>query len=259
MTDIWQHRLSEYLDGELAPAEREALEQHLSTCANCTAILGQLRLVIDRARSLEDRVPSRDLWPGVAARIGDRAAASPSAATERRLSSREHRAPVVHSIGRERPATAHALERRRLSRSIPQLAAAVIGLLLVGGGAVWLAHRAPGSAAPTRSTAELRAPGTSLEPVPAATTGAMEVPAGAYDAAVAELERALAEGRSRLAPSTVRALEQNLRIIDQAIGDARRALASDPANAYVSNHLADTMRRKVELLRRANLLASTRT
>ncbi len=33
MNDQWTDRLSEYLDGELADAERVALEAHLASCA----------------------------------------------------------------------------------------------------------------------------------------------------------------------------------------------------------------------------------
>ena len=77
-----------------------------------------------------------------------------------------------------------------------------------------------------------------------------------YDAAVADLERVLAEGRGRLDTATVRVLEQNLRVIDQAIEQARRAVAADSANAYLNSHLAETMRRKLELLRQAASLVS---
>jgi hypothetical protein len=54
-------------------------------------------------------------------------------------------------------------------------------------------------------------------------------------------------------------LEQNLRLIDGAIGECRRALAADPVSAYLNAHLAETMRQKLELLRRAARLAAART
>jgi hypothetical protein len=54
----------------------------------------------------------------------------------------------------------------------------------------------------------------------------------------------------------VRVVRQSLAVIDKAIDQARRALAADPGNAYLNLHLASTMRRKVELLRRANELAA---
>jgi hypothetical protein len=77
-----------------------------------------------------------------------------------------------------------------------------------------------------------------------------------YDAAVADLERVLAAGRSTLDTSTVRVLEQNLALIDQAIRDAERALAADPGNAYLNAHLARTMRQKIDLLRQAARLTA---
>ena len=80
-----------------------------------------------------------------------------------------------------------------------------------------------------------------------------------YAAAVADLERVLAQGRSRLDTATVRVIEKNLGIIDRAIRDAQSALAADPANSYLNLHLAQEMRRKLELLRQAAVLAGART
>ena len=80
-----------------------------------------------------------------------------------------------------------------------------------------------------------------------------------YAAAVASLERVLAQGRGRLDTATVRVIEKNLGIIDRAIRDAQSALAADPANSYLNLHLAQEMRRKLELLRQAAALAGART
>jgi len=77
-----------------------------------------------------------------------------------------------------------------------------------------------------------------------------------YDAAVADLERALAKGRDRLDKATIAIVEENLSIIDQAISQARVALAADPANSYLSSHLVETRRKKLDLLRRAAALTA---
>jgi Tfp pilus assembly protein PilF len=77
-----------------------------------------------------------------------------------------------------------------------------------------------------------------------------------YDAAVADLEKALKADRDRLDASTIAIVEHNLQIIDQAIDQARRALEADPANGYLSGHLAEARRRKLDLLRRAAALTS---
>ncbi len=75
-----------------------------------------------------------------------------------------------------------------------------------------------------------------------------------YDAAVVDLERVLREQRDGLDPRTVVVLERNLRIIDDAIREAREALATDPANALLNAHLAGARQRKLDLLRRAALI-----
>jgi hypothetical protein len=78
-----------------------------------------------------------------------------------------------------------------------------------------------------------------------------------YDAAVADLEKALKNGRGRLDKATIDIVGHNLQIIDQAIAQARDALAADPANGYLSGHLVEARRRKLDLLRRAAALAET--
>jgi anti-sigma factor RsiW len=84
MSDRWTERLSEYLDGELPVADQAALEVHLETCSDCSAVLADLRRVVARARSMDVEAPRRDLWPAIATRIG----ATPIRATrvERRWS-----------------------------------------------------------------------------------------------------------------------------------------------------------------------------
>ena len=52
----------------------------------------------------------------------------------------------------------------------------------------------------------------------------------------------------------MRVVEEKLRLIDQAIADAEKALSADPANAYLTGHLTQTRLRKLDLLRRAAAL-----
>jgi anti-sigma factor RsiW len=226
MSDEWTNRLSEYLDDELPPDERAALDAHLARCAECAATLADLRRVVTRARALESAGPATDLWPGIARRIGAGAGSA-------------------RPVGRGR--------FHRISFSLPQLLAAGIALMVLSGGSVWLLRPVATAGAPV---AMAPAPST----LPAAGTGTavswQRRAAPGYDAAVADLERILEDGRGRLDTATVRVLEQNLKVIDQAIEQARRAVAADSANAYLNSHLADTMRRKLDLLRQAASLVS---
>jgi anti-sigma factor RsiW len=223
MTDQWTDRLSQYLDGELPAAEGRALEQHLAGCETCRRTLEELRAVVARAGSLEDRVPAQDLWSGIADRIG---------------------------AGRVERKAAGRWRALRLTLTVPQLAAAAVALMALSAGSVWLT-RSPGPA--RRPAVGLPAPGAVSVVAPAAMVE------GAYESAVRDLEKEVQQGRGRLDTTTVRVLEQNLRIIDAAILECRRALAADPASQYLNDHLAETMQRKLDLLRRAARLAAART
>ncbi len=209
--------LSDLLDDALPMDERARLQAHLADCADCASLLEELRRVVSRAQGLEDRPPRHDLWPGVAAAIG----ASPP--------------------GRRRVA---------LSLSLPQLLAAGIALMLISGGGVALALRTRAPA-----TADGRGMNGAPPPAPGIVSVSTQRTDRGYDAAVRELAGELEAGRGRLDSTTVRVVEQKLRLIDRAIAEAERALAADPANAYLHGHLAQTRLRKLDLLRRAALLA----
>ena len=263
MQDAWMNRLSEYLDEGLDREEREAFEEHLGVCPECTSTLAELRQVRARARDLKDAPPPANLWARIEAGI-------------------LARRTVFFPEGGIAPegAAAGFGQGRRFSFSVPQLIAAGLAVALVSGGAVFGLLKTSRPAAPVGSMARAResgvinrpsAPGTApagerevaplvrAEPAsigPSATNGSSESP---HEEAIAELRKVLARERDRLDPATIRTLESNLAIIDLAIDQAKRALAADPANTYVKEHLADTMRRKVELLQRATMLASAST
>src|SRR4029453_6938372 len=57
MHDKWTDQLSDYLDGELTPDERAAVESHLRGCAACTEVLNDLKRVVARAQAIEPRPP----------------------------------------------------------------------------------------------------------------------------------------------------------------------------------------------------------
>jgi hypothetical protein len=218
MNDQWTNRLSEYLDGELDRVERGALEAHLATCGHCFATLAELRQVVARTKTLEDRAPATDLWPDIHARL------------------------IEGSETRR-----HAPGLRRFSFSVPQLLAASIALALISAGGAWLALRSNVTPNPT-PVAQV------VSPAPRAVNAARWKVQS--DMAITELQDALTANEGKLDTATVRIVRENLAVIDRAIGQAQHALRRDPRNTYLNLHLANTMRQKIELLRRANALAS---
>jgi anti-sigma factor RsiW len=46
-------QLSEYLDGELPPAERRTFEKHLNDCVCCTSLASHMRRAIALCRAVE--------------------------------------------------------------------------------------------------------------------------------------------------------------------------------------------------------------
>lgn len=236
MHEQWTDQLSDYLDDELQESERAAVEAHLKDCAACTAVLNDLQRVVARAQAAANlaRPPQTDLWKGVAGRID-------------RIS---------------RP--------RRVSFTIAQLAAAAVILIAVSAGVSWRLHssitgrpeglhydgtsananRPAGAAADSSSgsSADLQ-----VRPDEVSVIG-VSLADDQYDAAVADLEKALKLGRGKLDTATIAIVEQNLQTIDQAIAQAREALSADPANSYLTGHLVEARRRKLDLLRRATAL-----
>jgi hypothetical protein len=227
----WTDKLSDYLDGELSDQEQRAVAAHVAGCEECSRTLHDLRAVIERGRTLAPAEPTTDLWKAVSDRI---------------------------AVESERPIATFGT-RRRFSFTWPELIAASVLLVLVSGWAALRMNRP----APTGSSADLQVRQPDLQ---VRQPGDADLQAGPdlvpanfddteYDEAVADLQRALQSGRGQLDPATVKIVEQNLAIIDQAVDEARRALAQDPANGDLSGYLQETKRRKLDLLRHAAALA----
>ena len=175
-----------------------------------------------------DELPSRDLWPGVSARLGS--TQSPASTTQ------------------VTPLTAS-----RVSFTLPQLAMAATLLIAVASGLTWMVARPP--VAPDRGQPAIQAYGVTDDQAEGQIVPANFADAQ-FNAAVSDLEQILREERDRLDPRTVLVIERNLKAIDAAIQEARMALNNDPANPYLNSHLADARRRKLDLLRHVTTLAS---
>lgn len=83
--------LHDLADGRLEPAARAAVAEHALACDACARELAAVRALRDAAAALPcDLPPDRDLWPGIADRLGDpdtnaAPAHAPTHASPRRL------------------------------------------------------------------------------------------------------------------------------------------------------------------------------
>ena len=260
---------SEWVDGALSPALRAAIESHLDGCENCSNLVADLAAIASEARALPRLEPSRDLWAGIAARIE-----TPVVALEpRRLSAAPSRrwwtmaaaaaALVAVTAGVTwRLATENV---RQEMATVPSQSPAPSPTLPGTGREATVATGSAPDSGPTTSviaptpmvakrevasgTRQAHAPVAPIAPAPVVQQVALPLAARAYDAEIAVMRSLVDERRESLDPVTVRVLERNLKIIDQAIAESRAALGQDPASGLLAEQLTRAMRRKLELLR----------
>jgi hypothetical protein len=178
---------------------------------------------------LGESQPAHDLWPGIAAALSEAPRESDVIAL-----------PVGRREARRAPG---------LFLTVRQLAAASVVLVSVSAAATWWAGV---------GIATLPGSGTPVETSPkSAVTSVADVagpPAELADE-LRLLEEALSRVRGSLDPGTVRILEKNLGVIQQAIDESRQALVVDPGNAFLVEHLERAYREKADFLREAAGLA----
>lgn len=234
MTDRFESRLSEYLDGELTGDESRLVERHLSECAACAETLAQLEAVTRRARDVGPKEPGQDLWPGIKARIEGADA------------------PVAIDTRRREP--------RRISFSVPQLAAAAVILASLSAGTAWFAGGSSGAGLAEGVGTSDATP--TLDPPVAGTL--VSAPADAeslataeyYAASISALEDMLFDETRPLPEETELRIRRALLTIDRAIEDARTALSEMPDDPYLQDRVNRTMKRKTTFLRDAIRMAA---
>jgi hypothetical protein len=222
MTDIdWTDRLSEYLDGSLAPAEQAACEAWLASSAEGRELLADLRSVVAKAKTLPDAPVPDQVWSGISSAIGG----SPRG--------------VIPIDSPRRPAVSPS----RRPYKVWQLATAAVVLIGVGTVIGMQVREVPVVSAPgamSSGQGEVINVNRPITPRADAT----------YDRAIQDLQLLLQQNRGQLDTATVRVLEGSLARIDAALADAEQALANDRQNAYLNDHVSRIKRQKLDVLRR---------
>jgi hypothetical protein len=223
MNDQFTEQLSAYLDQELSDRDRAAVAAHLEQCEGCRRALAELRTITSWAPTYQGLPTSRDLWPAIESQL-------PRPDLAKRATSREWHA-------------------RRVSIRVPVLLAAAVLLMLLSAGVMWLAR----SGKPEIAARSLAHQSKGWNPQLASFTEQQ------YDTAVAQLEQILAANDSVLDPATLKVIRESLSKIDQAILDARQAIARDSNNSYLNASIALNQRRKLDILRTAAQAVSAKS
>jgi anti-sigma-K factor RskA len=222
--EVIKHLLDDYVTGDLTEEARPPVEEHVTACALCAAEVESLRRILARAAELPKFIdPPVDAWSNIRSAI-----------------SRDESAVRANS----------SVSRSNIwqRRYVLAAAAILVAVLSSAGTALYMNGHYSG----TKSSRAV-ANSSSGEATPA-TLAAFTIEENNYLRTASMLQDLLDQQEASLAPETVAQLKASLRTIDEAILEARNALARDPANKLLVEMLSASYRQKVDLLRRTTEL-----
>jgi anti-sigma factor RsiW len=215
--------LDDLVDGTLQPEKRRAVEEHLKGCVECRTSESGLRTLLARVGALpRSIVPVRDPWPGIIARIRD--------------------GEVIEADFAGRSRRWYPLGAAAAAAAVLIVADSLVTAFLVG------RERA------ARVAQATEAPTAAAGVTPASLDLAQAQ--AAFDGARTQLLAALEARKGSLSPQTLAVVEENLKIIDGAVGEMQAALARDPGNRELPALLVTAYRQEIDLLQRVIQLPS---
>ncbi len=212
--EVIRHLLDDYVTGELPEDARAPVAEHIAACAICAEEVRGLERVLARAADLPKSIdPPAEAWDNIKAAI-------------------------------QRDETSLATTRERFSSRHPillALAASIVVAIVSSAGTVAYLHSRDSSAQTVANGGDQSTP---------ASFAAFTIEENNYLRTAGALQDILDQQESALAPETIAQLRASLRTIDEAILEARNALARDPSNRVLIDMLSANYRQKVDLLRR---------
>ena len=219
--DLQTDVLVDLVDGRLDGAEQRRVERHLDACAECRALVEDLRSIRAAAFMLDRHEPKTATWASLQGAI----AAEPAP-----------RGRVFEM----------SLTRRRFSGGAAVWLGAAAALILATViGLLPLMNRPP---APHDDSAAADAAAAGAEVTVESVTAEFEAAEKHYQKAIDDLQTIANKDTGELDPQVASVLQKNLTVIDQAISESRAALQSQPASSNAQNGLFDALRTKVALL-----------
>jgi hypothetical protein len=218
--DDFRRHLHAFVDGALAEPERLEMDRHAAACRDCARELQALRDLLVAAHGLPRGLePEADLWPAIAARLGNEA---------------EHRATLPFRWPR------FAVPRLRLA-SAAAFAVLVAGIV----GVVLQLARPRGSGDAEVAVVDF------AQVLPASLSGLELECMGTGQLLQAALRLPAATPERETAESLAPGLAEGLTILDRSIDETRAALVTDPNNIELQCLLAARFQQKLALLQAA--------
>lgn len=271
----FESRASDYIDGALSVSDRAIMDAHTAQCVNCATALAELAAIVRDAASLPVLTPSRDLWSGIADRLDTPVvsigSSSPQTANVRRAvsfrllaaaaallmavssgatylftraSSTSGTQPTQVAGGTAQAATAaQSIDSAQAKNATPS---SVVASQNTGATASNFANGND-----VRANADLNADFRTRSRYASNNGNSVEF---VYEREITAMRRIVDERLGDLDSTTVLEIERNLRIIDKAIDDSRRALQNDPRSRFLSTQLDRALENKLDVLRRIALL-----
>ena len=222
--EVIKHLLDDYVTGDLPEDAHGPVAEHVAACDLCRSEVEGMQLIVARAGELSRSIePPPEAWSGI-------------------------RSSIVRDENAVRTDKAFSRIGERRRRYLAAAAIVLVAVLSSAGTAWYLGARNPAANPTAVSVAS-----TSSEAAPA-TLAAFVVEENNYLRTASRLQDLLDEQQGSLAPETVAQLRASLHAIDDAIIEARNALARDPANKLLVEMLSSSYRQKVDLLRRSTEL-----
>ena len=245
-------QLNDFVDESLDRELRRQVAEHLRDCADCRQEVADLRELLAAGATLPTELePQRDLWPGIARRIG--AADTGGDAELSRTEARQRSAAAGSANAIFSPANLAA--------------AAVFALVLIGAAAIWRSGQpvvgtSSGGKGDLASTDSRPATGMMTSDAAAARTLlALEAETRSVPHAAVAFVPTIAETGDRgdrgLGEGALTALGRDLAMVDRAITELQSAWLADPDNGDIGRRLAVAYRIRARLQGRADRLHAT--
>jgi len=253
--------LADYLERDVDETTRTSVEAHAQSCADCGPLLADIRALRVEAENLPELAPSRDLWKGIAERIETPVVALNAVPANTRDAGKRRRTgawlglaaaglvAVTATVTYELTARTQTAVPVQVAAGPTKTSAPPIDTMVVPPSVRVMPDTAANVRVPAATQVSTSQASTSL----ASNSTSIE---RTYDTEITRLRAVVRQRRSQMDSTTLVVLEHNLKVIDDAIDQCKKALGKDPNSRFLMESLNDALDSKVQLLRTAATLPS---